>query len=85
MFDKEYYEGWNKNDKYDTRKDVINLINELEGDFDKRIKKLFGPQKVKSAAVDVRRSCRVMIGILKEIQEKTQMTKQDYDSDYEEY
>ena len=85
MFDKEYYKGWNKNDKYDTRKDVINLINELEGDFDKRIKKLFGPQKVKSAAVDVRRSCRVMIGILKEIQEKTQMTKQDYDSDYEEY
>lgn len=85
MFDKEYYEDWNKNDKYDTRKDVINLINELEGDFDKRIKKLFGPQKVKSAAVDVRRSCRVMIGILKEIQEKTQMTKQDYDSDYEEY
>lgn len=85
MFDKDYYDGYNVNDNYDTRKDVINLINELEGDFDKRIKKLFGPQKVKSAAVDVRRSCRIMIGILREIQEKIKITKQDYDGDYENY
>jgi len=85
MFDKDYYDGWNKNDEYGVKKDVLNLINELEGDFDERIRKLFGPKKVKSAAVDVRRSCRIMIGILKEIQEKVQMTKHDYESDYEDY
>jgi hypothetical protein len=80
--DRGYYEGWNKNDEYGVKKDVLSLLDELEGDFDKRLKKLFGPRKVKEAAVDVRRSCRVMIDILKEIQSKVQMTKQDYDSDY---
>lgn len=85
MLDKDYYRGWNKNDEYGVKKDVLNLLDELELNFDKRVKKFFGPQKTKSAAVDIRRSCRVMIGILKEIQEKIQMTKQDYESDYEDY
>jgi len=82
MLDKGYYEGWNKNDEYAAKKEVINLLDELE-EFDVRIKKFFGPNKVKAAGVDVRRSCRNMIGILKEIQSKVQMTKQDYESDYE--
>jgi hypothetical protein len=85
MLDIRYYEGLNINDKYGVKKDVLNLLDELEGDFDKRLRKLFGPQKVKKAAVDVRRSCRVMIDILKEIQTKVQMTKEDYNGDYEEY
>ncbi len=82
MLDRDYYEGWNKNDRYGVKKDVLNLLDEFEGDFDKRVRDLFGPKKVKEAAVDVRRSCRVMIGILEEIKSKVQMTKQDYDSDY---
>ena len=84
MLDRDYYEGWNKNDEYGVKKDVLNLLDELEGDFDKRMKKLFGPKKVKEAAVDVRRSCRIMIGILEEIKAKVQMTKEDYNSNYEE-
>lgn len=80
--DRKYYEAWNKNDDYGIKKDVLSLLDEMEGDFDTRIRKLLGPQKVKAAAVDVRRSCRVMIGILREIQSKVQMTKEDYDSDY---
>jgi len=82
MLNKDYYEGWNINDEYGAKKDVVSLLEELE-EFDERIKKFFGPKKVKAAGVDVRRSCRKMIGILKEIQSKVQMTKQDYDSDYE--
>jgi len=82
MLDKKYYEGWNKNDEYGAKKDVVGFLEELE-EFDVRIKKFFGPQKVKAAGVDARRSCRRMIGILKEIQSKIQMTKQDYESDYE--
>jgi hypothetical protein len=82
MLDRNYYEGWNKNDHYGVKKDVLNLLDELEGDFDERIRALFGPKKVKEAAVDVRRSCRIMIGILEEIKAKVQMTKQDYNSDY---
>ena len=82
MLDKSYYKGWNKNDEYGAKKDVLNFLDELEG-FDERIKKFFGPNKVKVAGVDARRSCRKMIGILKEIQSKIQMTKQDYESDYE--
>jgi len=85
MLDRDYYGGWNKNDEYGVRKDVISLLDELEGDFQERLKKFFGPQKTKIAAVDVRRSCRVMIGILREIQAKVQMTKEDYISNYEEY
>lgn len=82
MLDRDYYGGWNKNDEYGVKKDVLNLLDELEGDFNKRVRKFFGPQKVKSAAVDIRRSCRIMIGILKEIQAKVQMTKEDYEGDY---
>jgi hypothetical protein len=82
MLDRDYYGGWNKNDEYGVKKDVLSLLDELEGDFNKRVRKFFGPQKVKSAAVDIRRSCRIMIGILKEIQTKVQMTKEDYEGDY---
>jgi len=82
MFDRDYYGGWNKNDEYGVREDVSNLLDELEGDFDKRLKKFFGPQKVKSAAVDIRRSCRIMIGILEGIKGKVQKTKEDYEGDY---
>jgi|AntRauTorckE6833_2_1112554.scaffolds.fasta_scaffold58897_2 hypothetical protein len=82
MFDKKYYEAWNKNDDYEIKKDILNLVSELEGDFDVRLKKLLGPKKVKAAAPDVRRSCRIMINILKDIQSKVQMTKEDYNSDY---
>ena len=82
MMDKSYYEGWNKNDEYGTKKEVLNLLDELEN-FDERIKKFFGPKKVKAAGVDARRSCRHMIATLKEIQAKIQMTKQDYEGDYE--
>ena len=85
MPDRNYYEGWNKNDRYGVKKDVLNLLDELDGDFEKRIKALFGPKKVKEAAVDVRRSCRIMIGILEEIKAKVQMTKEDYGSNYEDY
>jgi hypothetical protein len=81
MLNKDYYEGWNINDEYGAKKEVLNLLAELE-EFDERFKKFFGPKKVKAAGVDVRRSCRIMIGILKEIQSKVQMTKQDYESDY---
>lgn len=80
--DKDYYEGHNVNDYYGVRKEVLKLLNELEGDFDNRIKSLFGPKKVKSAATDVRRSCRKMIGILEEIKDKVQATRLDYKSDY---
>lgn len=82
MISKDYYEGFNVNDEYGAKKEVINLLDELEN-FDVRIKKFFGPKKVKVAGVDARRSCRMMIGILKEIQKKIQMTKQDYEGDYE--
>jgi len=82
MLDRKYYEGWNKNDEYGAKKDVVNFLDELE-EFDERIKKFFGPKKVKKAGVDARRSCRKMIGILKEVQSKVQMTKQDYEGDYE--
>lgn len=81
MINEDYYKIWNVNDDYGAKKEVINLFAELE-EFDKRFKKFFGPKKVKVAGVDVRRSCRKMIGILKEIQAKVQMTKQDYEGDY---
>ena len=38
--DKDYYEGHNVNDYYGVRKEVLKLLNELEGDFDNRIKSL---------------------------------------------
>ncbi len=78
---KDYYESRNINDEYGAKNDVLNFFSELEK-FDERFKKFYGPKKVKKAGVDVRRSCRNMIGILKEIQEKIQMTKQDYEGDY---
>jgi len=81
MIDKDYYDSHNINDGYGTKKDVLSFLEEFE-EFDTRIKKFFGPKKVKSAGVDARRSCRIMIGILKEIQEKIQKTKQDYEGDY---
>jgi hypothetical protein len=84
MLERKYYEGWNKNDEYGTKKEVLELLDELE-EFDRRIKKFFGPKKVKEAGVDARRSCRKMRAKLKEIMDKIQMTKQDYESDYEDY
>lgn len=82
MVDKNYYESKNVNDQYEAKRDVLNLFSEFEN-FDNRFKKFFGPKKIKTAGVDVRRSCRIMIEILKGIQSKIQMTKQDYEGDYE--
>jgi len=81
MLDRDYYEGWNINDHYETKEDVIRFLEELEK-FDERFKVFLGPKKVKSAGVDARRSIRVMREILKDISGKIQMTKQDYESDY---
>lgn len=82
MIDEGYYEGWNKNDHYGIKPEVLQLLEELK-EFDKRIRKFLGPKKVKEAGVDARRSCRMMEQQLKEIKKKIQMTKQDYESDYE--
>lgn len=82
MIDKSYYESWNINDHYGIKPDVLEFLMELE-EFDKRIKKLLGPKKVKKAAVDARRSCRMMQKSLDEIKKKIHMTKLDYESDYE--
>lgn len=81
MLDKNYYSGWNKNDEYGAKKDVLALLEELEN-FDKRVKKFFGPNKVKDAGEDARRSCRIMRAQLKSIIKKLQMTTHDYDGDY---
>jgi hypothetical protein len=82
MIDKHYYESWNVNDNYGIKPEVLALLSELEK-LDKRIKKFLGPKKVKEAGVDARRSCRKIEAHLAEIKKKIQMTKQDYESDYE--
>jgi hypothetical protein len=82
MLDKRYYEGWNKNDNYEIKPEILLLLEELEG-FDTRLKKFLGPKKVKDAGVDARRHCRNMEAIIKRIKKKIQMTKQDYESNYE--
>lgn len=84
MIDKGYYEGWNINDHYEIKQEVLALLEELNK-FDKRVRKFLGPNKVKSAGTDARRSCRLMEKHLEEIKKKIQMTKQDYDADYEDY
>jgi len=84
MLDREDYEGWNKNDEYRIKQDVLILLDELDK-FDKRLKKFLGPKKIKVAGVDSRRSCRMMREILKRISNKIQMTKQDYESNYEDF
>ena len=82
MIDEKYYEGWNINDNYEIKPEVLELLKELE-EFDKRIRKFLGPKKVKAAGVDARRNCRMMQKHLDSIKKKIQMTKQDYESDYE--
>lgn len=82
MIDKHYYEVGNINDHYGIKPDVIEFLMELE-EFDKRLRKFLGPNKVKTAGVDARRSCRMMQKSLDEIKKKIQMTKLDYESDYE--
>lgn len=84
MIERRYYEGWNVNDIYGIKKEVLSLLDELEY-FDKRIKKFLGPNKVKSAGVDAKRSCRNIEKKINEIKKKIQITKQDYESDYEDY
>jgi len=84
MIEKSYYEGWNVNDHYEVKQEVLAFLVELKA-FDKRLKKFLGPKKVKSAGVDARRSCRLMEKHLEEIKKRIQMTRQDYDSDYEDY
>ncbi|MEK6829402.1 MAG: hypothetical protein AABY15_04690 [Nanoarchaeota archaeon] len=83
MIDIDYYKAWNINDRYEIKQEVLAILNELE-EFDKRIKKFLGPNKVKSAGKDARRSCREIERILAAIKKKIQMTKQDYESDYSE-
>jgi len=82
MLDRKYYEGWNKNDRYELKEEVLLLMEELEG-FDTRLRKFLGPKKVKEAGVDARRHCRQMESIIKNIKKKIQLIKQDYDSNYE--
>ena len=82
MLDRDDYDGWNKNDEYRIKQDVIILLDELD-EFDKRLKDFLGPKKTKAAGVDSRRSCRIMRDTLKRISDKIQMTKQDYESNYE--
>ena len=82
MIDRSYYEGWNINDHYEIKQEVIALLNELQ-EFDKRVKKFLGPNKVKTAGVDAKRSCRLMEKSLEQIKKKIQMTRQDYDANYE--
>lgn len=82
MLDKDYYEGFNINDNYEIRQEVLQLIDELQ-DFEVRLKKFLGPKKVKKAGVDAKRHCRNMEKTIKNIKEKIQMTKQDYESNYE--
>lgn len=84
MIEKRYYEGWNINDHHEIKQEVLALFSEFEK-FDKRIKKFLGPNKVKVAGADARRSCRLMVNHLEQIKKKIQMTKQDYNSDYEDY
>ena len=82
MLEKDYYEGYNINDFYETRKEVLRFIREFE-EFDKSVKKFFGPKKVKVAATDARRNLKNMKAIMKVIGKKIQMTRQDYNSNYE--
>lgn len=84
MIERRYYEGWNVNDHYEIKQEVLALLNELEK-FDKRLKKFLGPKKVKTAGADARKSCRLMEKSLEQIKKKIQMTKQDYNADYENY
>lgn len=84
MIERRYYEVWNVNDHYEIKQEVLTLLDELEN-FDKRIKKFLGPNKVKIAGADARKSCRLMEKSLEKIKKKIQMTKQDYNSDYENY
>ena len=84
MIERRYYEVWNVNDHYEIKQEVLVLLDELEN-FDKRIKKFLGPNKVKIAGADARKSCRLMEKSLEKIKKKIQMTKQDYNSDYENY
>jgi len=81
MLDEDYYEGVNINDEYGARKDVKKLLDELKM-FDLSIKKFFGPKKVKSAATDARRNLRIMKKLMKQISDKIQSTRQDYEGDY---
>jgi hypothetical protein len=84
MIERRYYEVGNVNDEYGIKKDVLLLLDELEY-FDSRIKKFLGPNKVKSAGVDAKRSCRNIEKKINKIKKKIQMTKQDYESDYDDY
>lgn len=84
MIDRNYYEGFNINDNYEIKQEVIALLDELK-EFDKRLRKFLGPKKVKTAGTDARRSCRDMENHLSQIKKKIQMTKQDYDADYSDY
>lgn len=81
MLERRYYEGWNKNDEYLAKKDVLKVLDELEV-FDKHVKKFFGPKKVQDSATSARRSIRIMKEMLDVIAQKIQMTRQDYRSDY---
>lgn len=81
MLERRYYEGWNKNDEYLAKKDVLKVLDELEV-FDKHVKKFFGPKKVQTSATSARRSIRIMKEMLDVIAQKIQMTSQDYKSDY---
>jgi len=84
MIERRYYEAWNINDHYEIKQEVLLLLDELEN-FDKKLKKFLGPKKVKVAGAHARKSCRSMEKILEQIKKKIQMTKQDYESDYEDY
>ena len=82
--DKRYYEKYNVNDYYSIKSDVLEFLEEFEL-FDERLKKFLGPKKVKVAATDSRRSIRKMRSKLEDISKKIQKTRQDYESDYEDY
>lgn len=84
MLDRDYYSWWNKNDNYEIKEEVLCILDELEK-FDKRLKKFLGPSKIKKAGVDAKRSCRKIEQHLASIKKKIQMTREDYESDYEDY
>lgn len=82
MIDKGYYKCPNVNDNYEIKQEVLEFLEELNA-FDSRIKKFLGPNKIKEAGVDCRRSCRKMEIMLKSLKKKLNMTTQDYNSNYE--
>lgn len=77
MIKEGFFEGYNINDCYETRKEVLNLIEEF-GNLENSIKSFLGPKKVKSAAVDARRILRNMSSTIKDLSEKIQKTKESY-------